>query len=47
MKNAVIYARFSSQGQNEQSIESQIRICRDDNKQRVLVEQPSALNNLK
>ena len=27
MKNAVIYARFSSQGQNEQSIESQIRIC--------------------
>lgn len=29
MKNAVIYARFSSQGQNEQSIESQIRICRE------------------
>ena len=27
MKNAVIYARFSSSGQNEQSIESQIRIC--------------------
>ena len=27
--NAVIYARFSSSGQNEQSIESQIRICRE------------------
>ena len=27
MKNAVIYARYSSQGQNEQSIERQIRIC--------------------
>lgn len=26
-KNAVIYARYSSQGQNEQSIEGQIRIC--------------------
>ena len=29
MKNAVIYARFSSSGQNEQSIESQIRTCRE------------------
>ncbi|MCM1297182.1 MAG: recombinase family protein [Muribaculaceae bacterium] len=29
MKNAVIYARFSSQGQNEQTIESQIRKCRE------------------
>ena len=28
-KNAVIYPRFSSSGQNEQSIESQIRICRE------------------
>ena len=27
MKNAVIYARYSSLGQNEQSIEGQIRIC--------------------
>ena len=27
MKNAVIYARYSSQGQNEQSIDGQIRIC--------------------
>ena len=27
MKNAVIYARYPSQGQNEQSIEGQIRIC--------------------
>ena len=26
-KNAVIYARYSSQGQNEQSIEGQVRIC--------------------
>lgn len=25
--NAVIYARYSSQGQNEQSIEGQVRIC--------------------
>lgn len=29
MKNAVIYARFSSQGQNEQTIDGQIRICRE------------------
>ncbi len=29
MNNVVIYARFSSQGQNEQSIESQVRICRE------------------
>ena len=29
MENAVIYARFSSSGQNEQSIESQIRTCRE------------------
>ena len=27
MNNAVIYARYSSQGQNEQSIEGQVRIC--------------------
>ena len=27
MSNAVIYARYSSQGQNEQSIEGQVRIC--------------------
>ncbi|MEE0681480.1 MAG: recombinase family protein, partial [Christensenellales bacterium] len=27
MKNAVIYARFSSHAQNEQSIEGQLRIC--------------------
>lgn len=27
--NAVIYARFSASGQNEQSIESQIRTCRE------------------
>ena len=29
MKNAVIYARYSSQGQNEQTIEGQIRVCRE------------------
>jgi len=29
MNNAVIYARFSSHGQNEQTIESQIRICKE------------------
>lgn len=29
MKNCVIYARFSSYGQNEQSIEAQIRICKE------------------
>lgn len=29
MNNAVIYPRFSSHGQNEQSIEAQIRICRE------------------
>ena len=27
MKNCVIYARFSSRGQNEQSIETQINVC--------------------
>ncbi len=27
--NCVIYARFSSRGQNEQSIESQIRTCKE------------------
>ncbi len=29
MKNAVIYARFSSHGQNEQTIDGQVRICRE------------------
>lgn len=29
MKNAVIYARFSSHGQNEQTIDGQVNICRD------------------
>ena len=29
MKNAVIYARYSSQGQNEQSIEAQLRVCKE------------------
>ncbi|MDD2495639.1 MAG: recombinase family protein, partial [Tissierellia bacterium] len=29
MDNCVIYARFSSHGQNEQSIEAQIRICKE------------------
>ena len=29
MKNAVIYARFSSHAQNEQSIEGQLRICHE------------------
>lgn len=27
--NCVIYARFSSHGQNEQSIESQVRTCKE------------------
>lgn len=29
MNNCVIYARFSSHGQNEQSIEAQVRICKE------------------
>ena len=29
MENAVIYARFSSHGQNEMTIEGQVRICRE------------------
>ncbi|MFA6860181.1 MAG: recombinase family protein [Clostridia bacterium] len=29
MENAVIYARYSSAGQNEQSIEGQLRICKE------------------
>ncbi|GHV04428.1 hypothetical protein FACS1894211_16940 [Clostridia bacterium] len=29
MNNAVIYARFSSHGQNEQTIEGQVRICKE------------------
>lgn len=29
MENAVIYARYSSHGQNEQTIEGQIRVCKE------------------
>ena len=29
MKKAVIYARFSSHGQTEQSIEGQLRVCNE------------------
>ena len=29
MSNVVIYARYSSQGQNEQSIEGQLRVCNE------------------
>ena len=29
MKNAIIYARYSSERQSEQSIEGQIRVCKD------------------
>ena len=29
MDTRVLYARFSSQSQNEQSIESQVRICEE------------------
>ena len=29
MKNAVIYARYSSERQSEQSIEGQLRVCYD------------------
>ena len=29
MKTAVIYARYSSDNQNEQSIEGQLRVCQD------------------
>ena len=29
MQNAVIYARYSSHGQNEQTIEGQIRVCKE------------------
>ena len=29
MKGAVIYARYSCEKQNDQSIESQLRVCRD------------------
>ena len=34
MNNAVIYARFSSHGQNEQTIEGQVRICKEFAEQR-------------
>lgn len=36
LETCVIYARFSSYGQNEQSIEAQVRICKDFAKQRGL-----------
>jgi len=36
MKNTVIYARYSSTGQNEQTIEGQIRICKEFAEQRGL-----------
>lgn len=29
MKNAVIYARYSSDNQTEQSIEGQVRVCKE------------------
>ena len=29
MENAVVYARYSSQGQNEQSIDGQLRVCKE------------------
>ena len=29
MKNAVVYARYSSERQTEQSIESQLRVCNE------------------
>ncbi len=29
MENAVLYPRYSSHGQNEQTIEGQIRVCRE------------------
>ena len=29
MKNAVIYARYSSHAQNEQSIEGQLHVCHE------------------
>lgn len=29
MKNAVIYARYSSSAQTEQSIEGQLRVCKE------------------
>lgn len=29
MQNAIIYERYSSHGQNEQTIEGQIRKCRE------------------
>lgn len=29
MKTAVIYARYSSDNQSEQSIEGQLRVCQD------------------
>lgn len=33
MQNAVIYARYSSHGQNEQTIEGQVRVCKEYAKQ--------------
>jgi DNA invertase Pin-like site-specific DNA recombinase len=32
--NAVLYLRYSSAGQNEQSIEGQLRVCEEFAKQR-------------
>jgi DNA invertase Pin-like site-specific DNA recombinase len=36
MNNAIIYARYSSTGQNEQSIEAQVKICNEFARQRDL-----------
>lgn len=36
MNSCVIYARFSSRGQNEQSIEAQVRICKEHAEQKGL-----------
>ena len=40
MKTAVIYARYSSDSQTEQSIEGQLRVCEDYAKRNdILIEQ--------
>lgn len=40
MKTAVVYARYSSDSQSEQSIEGQLRVCREyAEKNNILTEQ--------
>lgn len=45
MKNAVVYARYSSDRQQEESIEGQIRVCQDYAEQLPILTNPVRIEN--